>query len=1147
MESKKKINIGLDIGVASVGWSLIDEDLNIVDLGVRLFDDVANAKDGSLENAKRRSARCSRRRLRRAKTRKQAFINFLIKNKQVDNEEAAYNLINIDINKFNVDNPIELKCKALKETISQEALIFILFHYIHHRGFFYETEEDQDKKSQEDEKDKSKNHEDKLLFPSQKIYQFYKENGWYKNSKIQDNFSAKQYEAEIREIFKTQKISQTYADEYCEIFNKVRSFEMGPGSQKSPTPYGMYYLENGKVVKREGENLWEALKGKCTYYEDEKRGGKNSPIAEVFNLLNDISNIHFFRTSDFKLDKEIKELIFKEYSNVFSIKTNTKFKAYNLTPKNLIKLIKSSNWRKDELENINESNIDGYRVKDFEKKDKIITELKSYNAIVDWLVKTQQVKENIQITNLDLLQKANDVFDKLSAYQDVNKRLDKLNEINDASPELNGELIKKLKGLSQTHSLSYKAMLDYINYSFKNLDKSNNQEVFFQEFIKSKTQNTKIETRKYIDKKVFNNEVISPTTKRTFIQTVNIINKLLKNKLKDYVIDNITIELPRDKNTAEERKKIDKAQKNNRKIVEKILSNNDDKPDRQLNYATRLRLKLWEEQSHRDIYDGKPIDYADAMSGKGLDIDHIIPFSISHDDSMNNKVLTKSEHNRNKSNRTPHQWFSNTGEFDKFCDDVDKYLLENNKTKAELLKSKLDPLDELSGFIGRNLADTRYASRLVLNTLQNFFKNNETYKNVKVKVIRGAMTNFARNHMFVSNGKTLLPKDRDVYHHHAIDASVVCYLGMNHKIKQLLNLTNVNIKNNPRFKIRKKDDNTGFIEDVETGEIINLFDNLDRSVIDFGKQLCKYNAFAIKDDDNNKELKLNELANKVKFSRMYVTKNNVQLSDETIYSMKWSDMEKTCGNIIKSLELLTISDKDLLKYFGNNPKEQDKLFCYKSDKTLYDALNGIVKRYSNAKNPFLEYMKVEHQIENPSFILLDKNKRVKKLKINGDEKNLDNLIVLDGKDKHNGNAVMQSLNAISIRIYKDKKDKYITVPINQKVLTFNKSNNKLKIDKTKLTNLLKNKGIEDPDKFVLINRGTVFVEKNTGNLYYSNGGGNFRKNIIELKSLACLNELLNKRNQWQVPISTVLSSFDLVQVDELGTLYNRQNIASMLE
>lgn len=56
-------DLGLDIGIASVGWCVLGEQ-HIVDLGVRAFDKAETEKGESL-NATRRTARLLRRRLRR--------------------------------------------------------------------------------------------------------------------------------------------------------------------------------------------------------------------------------------------------------------------------------------------------------------------------------------------------------------------------------------------------------------------------------------------------------------------------------------------------------------------------------------------------------------------------------------------------------------------------------------------------------------------------------------------------------------------------------------------------------------------------------------------------------------------------------------------------------------------------------------------------------------------------------------------------------------------------------------------------------------------------------------------------------------------------------------------------------------------------
>ena len=66
--------IGLDIGITSVGWAVLennssDEPVRIVDLGVRLFERAEIPKTGESLAGPRRAARTTRRRLRRRRHR----------------------------------------------------------------------------------------------------------------------------------------------------------------------------------------------------------------------------------------------------------------------------------------------------------------------------------------------------------------------------------------------------------------------------------------------------------------------------------------------------------------------------------------------------------------------------------------------------------------------------------------------------------------------------------------------------------------------------------------------------------------------------------------------------------------------------------------------------------------------------------------------------------------------------------------------------------------------------------------------------------------------------------------------------------------------------------------------------------------------
>lgn len=107
--------------------------------------------------------------------------------------------------------------------------------------------------------------------------------------------------------------------------------------------------------------------------------------------------------------------------------------------------------------------------------------------------------------------------------------------------------------------------------------------------------------------------------------------------------------------------------------------------------------------------------------------------------------------------------------------------------------------DVLKGFINRNINDTGYASRVVLNTVQNFFKAKEA--DTKVKVIKGSYT-----HQMRSNMK--LDKNRDEsYSHHAVDAMLMGFSEMGYEAYRRLQ---------------------GEFIDFETGEILKMICGMKR-------------------------------------------------------------------------------------------------------------------------------------------------------------------------------------------------------------------------------------------------------------------------------------------------------------------------------
>ena len=157
--------------------------------------------------------------------------------------------------------------------------------------------------------------------------------------------------------------------------------------------------------------------------------------------------------------------------------------------------------------------------------------------------------------------------------------------------------------------------------------------------------------------------IYNPVVCRSIRITVNVLNALIK---KYGYPDQIVVEMPRDKNSDEEKARIKDMQKKNEKelagIIKKIRAEHgitikDEDFHHHKNLA--LKLKLWNEQKGKCIYSGRPIEIEQLLKDQwAFEIDHIIPKSISFDDSRMNKVLVYEGENRDKGNKTPFMYLS---------------------------------------------------------------------------------------------------------------------------------------------------------------------------------------------------------------------------------------------------------------------------------------------------------------------------------------------------------------------------------------------------------------------------------------------------------------------------------------------------------
>ena len=146
-------------------------------------------------------------------------------------------------------------------------------------------------------------------------------------------------------------------------------------------------------------------------------------------------------------------------------------------------------------------------------------------------------------------------------------------------------------------------------------------------------------------------ETANPIVNKGMHELKRVINALIKQHGKP---DVIRIEMARDleMNTTrykENQKQQEKNKKDNEKAIDTYKDLNLGKYP---SYADKIKYRLWLEQDHRCVYSGKQIQL-NAVFTADVEIDHILPYKKSLDDSYMNKVLCFTTENRNKGDITP--------------------------------------------------------------------------------------------------------------------------------------------------------------------------------------------------------------------------------------------------------------------------------------------------------------------------------------------------------------------------------------------------------------------------------------------------------------------------------------------------------------
>ena len=180
----------------------------------------------------------------------------------------------------------------------------------------------------------------------------------------------------------------------------------------------------------------------------------------------------------------------------------------------------------------------------------------------------------------------------------------------------------------------------------------------------------------------------------------------------------ICVELARDMNkSAEAREQAEKDaadnRKNNENYIEELGVHK-----RKLKRKDLTRMKLHRMQGRKCLYTGKPICMGHLFDGSSVEVDHILPRSDTLDDGIANLALVFKEANQFKGKRPPFEAFGK-GYKDQDYEHILRRAWERGKSVYwRFGPDAMDRYKERDTFQSRFLNDTRYAARMTARYLR---------------------------------------------------------------------------------------------------------------------------------------------------------------------------------------------------------------------------------------------------------------------------------------------------------------------------------------------------------------------------------------------------------------------------------------------
>lgn len=741
-----KYRLGLDMGTNSLGWVVYELDRNnhitsIIDAGARIYTDGRDAKSGESLAADRRAARAARRRRDRFLRRRDVLMEELIRLGLMPSDEQQRKVLE-------ALEPYELRAQALDTPLPAHHIGRAIFHLNQRRGF--KSNRKADRKN--DEKGKINTGIAELVHAMED--QNARTYGEFLYKRVSAGETARARLNDAGDAYPFYPARHLLEEEFDAIWQAQK-----PHHPALLTDEAYKRLHDIMFYQRP---LKEPVVGQCSFIAGEQRLPKAHPLFQQRRLYEEVNALEIARTGETP-----RKLTAEERDNLIR-KLRVKKK---ITFESLAKALKLPQGAHFNKESDNRKDLAGDEVfAEMAHTSRFSNRWNHFKWEEQWrIVERVRDEENPEVL-LNWLKENYDLDDE-TAQAVADARL----------PDGHGRF-----GITATKAILRELKADDVPVYSKAVERApelphhsdhRDGEVWdklpyygqvLERYILPGTNDPN-----EADDAVRYGRITNPTVHIGLGQLRRVINALIA---KYGHPSQIVLELARDLKLNDKQKKTVNAKIRENTLAAQQRSKILEEHGQVDNGRNRLMLRLWEELNPKNPLDrrcpycGEQISI-DMLFSAATDIDHILPYSETLDDSPSNKTVCHSHCNRQKRNRAPYDAFGGDGERWAQISDI-AARLQNNK-RWRFSPDAMHRFDAIGGFLARQLAETQHLAKLSREYLTKVCPDG-------VWVVPGQLTEMIRRHWGLN---TLLhdhnvydvtkKKNRNDHRHHIIDAAVV--------------------------------------------------------------------------------------------------------------------------------------------------------------------------------------------------------------------------------------------------------------------------------------------------------------------------------------------------------------------------------------